>query len=76
MDREQKTSLTNGVLSGEREAAIRMPLARTEVLVNADRTQEVCSALTQALESGHLCISSLGIIDADRQRLMMMIDDC
>ncbi|WP_096989119.1 hypothetical protein [Escherichia coli] len=75
MGREQNTSLTNEVLSGEREAAIRMPQARTEILVNADRAQEARSALTLA-QSGHLCISSPGIIDAERQRLMLMIDDC
>ncbi|MFT0701533.1 MULTISPECIES: hypothetical protein [Citrobacter] len=75
MDREQNTSLTNEVQSGEREAAIRMPLARTEILVNADHAQEALSALTLA-RSGHLCISSTGITDAERQRLMLLIDDC
>lgn len=75
MDREQNTSLTNEVLSGKREAAIRMPLARTEIPVDTDRAQEALSALTLVC-SGHLCISSPGIIDAERQRLMLMLDDC
>lgn len=75
MDQEQNTSLTNEVLAGEREAVIRIPLGRTEIPVNSDQAQEAHSALILA-QSGHLCISSPGITDAERQRLMLMIDDC
>ncbi|HAV1629646.1 TPA: hypothetical protein JG862_003343 [Enterobacter hormaechei subsp. steigerwaltii] len=69
------TTEPHEVLAGEREAVIRMPLGRTEIPVNSDQAQEAHSALILA-QSGHLCISSPGITDAERQRLMLMIDDC
>ncbi|EQA1624815.1 hypothetical protein V5K00_RS22145 [Enterobacter asburiae] len=78
MEPEQNTSLPYDILTGECEAAIRKHLARTEILDSTGLQLEQAKACAVLSLWSSLAVSTKEhpeIIDADRQRLMLMIDE-
>lgn len=78
MEPEQNTSLPYDILTGECEAAIRKHLARTELLDGTGLELEQAKAFAVLSLWSSLAVAANArreIINADRQRLMLMIDD-
>ena len=78
MEQEQNTSLPYDILTGECEAAIRKHLARTELLDDTGLELEQAKAFAGLSLWSSLAVAANTrpeIIDADRQRLMLMIDE-
>lgn len=78
MESEHNTSLPYDILTGECEAAIRKHLARTEILDSTGLELEQAKAYAVLSLWSSLAVAAKAhpeIIDADRQRLMLVIDD-
>ncbi|MGX8939564.1 hypothetical protein ACWWJF_01600 (plasmid) [Symbiopectobacterium sp. Eva_TO] len=78
MELEQNTSLPYDILTGECEAAIRKHLARTEILDSTGLELEQAKAYAVLSLWPSLAVAAKaypGVIDADRQRLMLMINE-
>lgn len=78
MEAEQNTSLPYDILTGECEAAIRKHLARTELLDSTGLELEQAKAYAVLSLWFRLACAARAdreVIDADRQRLMLMIDE-
>ncbi|MCQ0900358.1 hypothetical protein [Klebsiella pneumoniae] len=77
MEPGQNTSLPYDILTGECEAAIRKHLARTEILDSTGLELEqakACAVLSLWCGLAVAAKAPPELIDADRQRLMLMID--
>ena len=78
MEPEQNTSLPYDILTGECEAAIRIHLAGTEILDSTGLELEQAKAYAVLSLWSGLAVAAKAppeIVDADRQRLMLMIDE-
>ncbi|ELE9707451.1 hypothetical protein RM392_004697 [Enterobacter cloacae] len=78
MEPGQNTSLPYDILTGECEAALRKHLARTELLDSTGLELEQAKAYAVLSLWSSLAVAANappGNIEADRQRLMQMIDE-
>ncbi|EQA1583319.1 hypothetical protein V5K30_RS21360 [Enterobacter hormaechei] len=78
MEPGQNTSLPYDILTGECEAALRKHLARTELLDSTGLELEQAKASAVLSLWSSLAVAAKappGNIEADRQRLMQMIDE-
>ncbi|MFT4427453.1 hypothetical protein [Enterobacter hormaechei] len=78
LEAEQNTSLPYGILTGECEVAIRKNRARTEILDSTGLEVEQAKACAMLSLWSGLAVAAKAspeIIDVDRQRLMLMIDE-
>jgi hypothetical protein len=76
MEREQNTSLSYEILTGECEAAIRKHVARTEILDGIGLALEQAKAYAVLSLWSSLAVAAKApreVIDADRERLMLIV---